>query len=335
MRFMRYFVGLALATFFIFLTFRDVDWDEMGRAFSGLSLGAIMLGLTALGIAYSLRIYRWLLMLRVYHPQLSFGLAAGPFLSSFALNNVLPFRAGDVIRAFAYKDRLGVSPPRVLGTLVLERILDLLALLGLLFVGVSFLPEDSLPAPVLTACRLALVLALTAAALFLMMPVSIGSLLLRLSRSRYVSSVSLLRKIIRFAVRVAFAVGRLRSPLLVFQLAALSILAWAFEGTLIWAVSAGINGTGNGFGPWLALSLGNLATLIPGTPGHVGTFDYFARMGLVAYGSPLELATVHVLVVHALLWLPITLLGGACLMIDFGVAALRSGFKTSIKGDLQ
>ncbi len=38
-------------------------------------------------------------------------------------------------------------------------------------------------------------------------------------------------------------------------------------------------------GPWFALSTGTLATLLPSSPGYVGTFDYFAMLGLVAYGA--------------------------------------------------
>ena len=39
-------------------------------------------------------------------------------------------------------------------------------------------------------------------------------------------------------------------------------------------------------GPWLSLSAGSLATAIPSAPGYLGTFDYFAAQGLVAYGAP-------------------------------------------------
>jgi hypothetical protein len=53
----------------------------------------------------------------------------------------------------------------------------------------------------------------------------------------------------------------------------------------------------------------NLATTLPSAPGYVGTFDAPGIAVLVAYGIPGEVAAGYTLVLHAALWLPITLLG--------------------------
>ena len=54
----------------------------------------------------------------------------------------------------------------------------------------------------------------------------------------------------------------------------------------------------------------NLATTIPSAPGYVGTFDAPGIAVLTAYGVDHGIATGYTLVLHAALWLPITLLGG-------------------------
>ena len=65
-------------------------------------------------------------------------------------------------------------------------------------------------------------------------------------------------------------------------------------------------------GPWLSLAAGALATAIPGAPGYIGTFDYFAARGLAAYGASPEVAAALALTVHAL-WVPVTIAGcSAC-----------------------
>jgi hypothetical protein len=63
-------------------------------------------------------------------------------------------------------------------------------------------------------------------------------------------------------------------------------------------------------GPWFAMTTGTLATLIPSSPGYVGTFDYFAMLGLMAYGAARTAATAHALLVHVILWVPVTAAGG-------------------------
>jgi uncharacterized membrane protein YbhN (UPF0104 family) len=53
----------------------------------------------------------------------------------------------------------------------------------------------------------------------------------------------------------------------------------------------------------------NLATTLPSAPGYVGTFDAPGIAVLILYGVRESLAGAYTLVLHAALWLPITLLG--------------------------
>ena len=55
-------------------------------------------------------------------------------------------------------------------------------------------------------------------------------------------------------------------------------------------------------------------TMVPGTPGHVGTFDFGAKLGYVSLGMTPETATVAAIIVHAMIWLPITAAGGFWLL---------------------
>jgi uncharacterized membrane protein YbhN (UPF0104 family) len=62
-------------------------------------------------------------------------------------------------------------------------------------------------------------------------------------------------------------------------------------------------------GAYFAMATGTLATIIPSTPGYVGTFDLLTRLGFQAFAAPAVGATAVALSVHVLLWLPITLAG--------------------------
>ena len=53
----------------------------------------------------------------------------------------------------------------------------------------------------------------------------------------------------------------------------------------------------------------NLATTLPSAPGYVGTFDAPGIEVLTLYGVREAVATAYTLVLHAALWLPVTLLG--------------------------
>ncbi|MGD2039599.1 MAG: lysylphosphatidylglycerol synthase domain-containing protein, partial [Anaerolineae bacterium] len=53
----------------------------------------------------------------------------------------------------------------------------------------------------------------------------------------------------------------------------------------------------------------NLFTTIPSAPGYLGTFDEPGIEILKAFGVDGDIAGAYTLVLHAALWLPITLLG--------------------------
>ena len=60
----------------------------------------------------------------------------------------------------------------------------------------------------------------------------------------------------------------------------------------------------------LVTAVANLATLIPSSPGYIGPFEAGVLLALVgAVGMQRELALSYAIVVHAALYVPITLLG--------------------------
>ena len=65
----------------------------------------------------------------------------------------------------------------------------------------------------------------------------------------------------------------------------------------------------NFFGLMLMNGILNLSTTLPSAPGYIGTFDAPGIALMSAYGIDKSLAAGYTLVLHAALWLPVTLLG--------------------------
>jgi glycosyltransferase 2 family protein len=59
----------------------------------------------------------------------------------------------------------------------------------------------------------------------------------------------------------------------------------------------------------LAAAFANLVTIAPSTPGYVGVFDAPIIYVLTRFGVDQNLATAYTAVLHAALYLPVTLLG--------------------------
>ena len=119
---------------------------ELRAAFSRFSWPYLCVGVCSLAIGYAFRIVRWAVMLRAAGATVSSKRCAAPFLASIAMNNVLPLRAGDVVRALVFPKALGVSKTLATGSLVMERLVDLLTLLVFLGLGSLMGVRGDLPA---------------------------------------------------------------------------------------------------------------------------------------------------------------------------------------------
>jgi uncharacterized membrane protein YbhN (UPF0104 family) len=73
--------------------------------------------------------------------------------------------------------------------------------------------------------------------------------------------------------------------------------------------------------------VGTFATVIPSTPGYIGTFDYFTAQAMSALGNTAAAAAAFAFLVHAVLWLPPTVAGGLYLLMN--PVSLRNRFKAS------
>lgn len=306
-------LGLALAALFGWLTLRMVDGAALAQAARGVDLVALALAPGMLALGYACRVQRWRRMLRAQNPGLGFARAGVAFVGSIAVNNLAPFRLGDVLRCFGFSRWLGVAPGPVIASVLVERLLDMIALLLALALA---LWAFSLGGQALGLARGgALVLAglgLLALALLLrprlLAPLVAALIALAARLGAGPRAASLLTPLMETLTTLS---GRREMPVLI----GWTLPVWAFEGATYWAVARALPALPVPEAAWLAMPAGTLATLLPSTPGHVGTFDYFAQLATLAAGNPLAQATAFVLIVHAVLWLTTTLTGGICLMI--------------------
>ncbi|HKH92616.1 MAG TPA: lysylphosphatidylglycerol synthase transmembrane domain-containing protein [Gemmatimonadaceae bacterium] len=315
-RWPRIILGWVVAALFVGLAFRRVSLGEMLGVLRSARGGPIVLALVALAAGFTVRIVRWWQMLRVLEPGLPLRACIRPFLVSIAVNNTLPLRAGDVVRAVGFRSALRASPMAIVGTLLVERLLDVVVLLALLFAGLAMLGGSVFPPPFLLAGIAVGVVAACGLLALVIVPTWLRSVAHHIVR-RIPSS--------RWQARLGALVDQLfdslaivRPPRRTLALVSITALAWALEGTAYASVAWSLRADGSAFAPWFALSTGTLATMIPSSPGYVGTFDFFAVRGLTAFGTSQVVALGVALLVHLLLWLPVTIVGALFLVAPGG-----------------
>ena len=293
----------------LWLLLRSVDLDEVLESLSSISVGWLLLALGVLAVGYSARVIRWWVMLHALDGSIPLRACIWPLICSVAVNNVFPLRAGDVLRVVGFRHALGAPGMRVLGTLILERLLDVGTLLVILAVTLVALPAAAVPK---TLSWIAV--GLTVGLLVLLIGVFFGASLLRrlalaVSNWRPIRQRDIGPIVIASVEELIGALELLRSPGRAAILTLLSLLVWGLEGGMFACVSMGLLSGAHLIGSWFALATGTLATMLPSMPGYLGTFDFFAMQGLVLYGASPASAAAFALSVHAILWVPTTVAG--------------------------
>ncbi len=318
----------AFLTVFILLF---VDFDTIGDVLRSANYAYIAPALIFYFLAVHFRAVRWRFLLRplMGRPQR----AIYPVVVvGYMANNLIPVRIGEVLRSYYLSIREPVSAAGAFGTVAVERASDVLALLFFLGLAAFFLPVtgtlDDLAAQipggttvlVLAALLPFLVVMGTVAFITALSPETVLRLVERLAfpvpEKFRLRLLSLVRRLLEGLTVV-------RSPRALLSVFILSLPVWTLEAAMYYTISFGFD-LRSSFGStaeFIAVILvftaaANLAGVLPSSAGSWGPFDFFGTAALVALGAPFDVASVFALTVHVALWVPVTALGLAVLVMD-------------------
>ena len=305
-------LSLLVTCVFAYLAFGRMDWGAALDSLRLAGLPLLFLGLFFLAVDYFIKILRWWIILRNLGPRLPLSDCVRPFLLSFAFNNIFPLRAGDVARVFGFRKNIPCSSATVLGTLFIERLLDFFSLLLFFFIGLAALPSGVVPDFLVRSAGLAAAGMLVMLLALVFLPDLILKIFNYILESATVRRLPLASRLKAAGADFLSSLKICRNPLLGLKLLVLSCLAWLFEAGLFASVAWSLNIDAGFQAALFSMSTGTLATLLPSTPGYIGTFDYFTILGLTAFGAGKDVAGIYALLCHVLLWVSVTIAGLAC-----------------------
>lgn len=306
----KFWLGLIISLFFLGLAFRGVQLNDAWQALSTANYLYILPALVMYFIGVYLRAWRWRVLLKPVK-DLTAGRLFPTVVIGYMANNILPARLGEVVRAYILGEKEKVSKSATLATIIVERMFDGLSMIGFMIVILWLFPLGTGSGADLLQgiLRVGAPLFLIALILFLVIASS-RSLALRLTDFFLKFLPAGLRTKINSVIG-AFLDGLavLRSPRDVLIVFLLSVIVWLFEASMYYIIMLGFNFTQPFYVLLLATSAANLFTIAPSTPGYVGVFDFPVRATLTAFGVAESVAISFTLVLHAALWVPVTLLG--------------------------
>jgi glycosyltransferase 2 family protein len=282
-------------------------------------------------ISYALRAFRWPYFFDAGVP--SYWGSFRCVQIGFLMNNVLPARAGELIRAHVGGKVTKQSRMYVLATIAGERLFDGLtisALFGVLFALGSSADERS------HGWQLSLVsLLFVAAAVF--------TLLLIVYQKRFLQLLHLLHKkitvkaigsLIEWAESFMEGLSPMAQPKKILQLSILSLLVWTVELAVYWQVAEAFHEDLTIGGIALFLAAINFSSLVPSAPAGLGVIEAFASAALVQIGVSKHSAIVLVGTQHLIQIVVVALLGSASLLVQQRIQAKELGQFRSENGKL-
>jgi uncharacterized protein (TIRG00374 family) len=307
-------LGVGISVVCLVLVFRKVDFEQLKLALENFKWHFVALGLASLAIDYAMRIQRWAVMLRAGGAKVSGWNCAAPFLGSITLNNVLPFRAGDLVRALVFPAAIGVRRVTATASLLLERLVDMLTLLLSLGIGLSLSPVAKMPEWLGRSVTALAIVGVIALVLIVTLHRPIVRLLVHIESRLLQRNVAKLANVFAVIAQLTRDIGEMSRPRTLLTLVLLSMVIWIGETGLFWAVLRGLN-IDSGFPAALTImAVATLSTLVPSSPGYVGPFHLAAYSAAVMLGGTAAQAASFAVLAHLGLWLPTTLAGGIAIL---------------------
>lgn len=307
-------IGLALGLLGLWFVTRDVDISDLRRSLVNSHLQYVVLGLATIIVTMAMKAWRWQLMFSPVNGAPTFKHSFWALSLGQLVNTAVPFlRLGEVARVYDLGARAGQSKAQALGTLLVEKVLDLIMLVVTLAILIPFLVIPSFVGQSGTVLAVAGILALLA-----LITVALqNELALRLTRFLAKPVPEPIRSRVLGIVEAGLqGLSALRSGKTLFMLMMASALIALLSVLTPWILFRAVDielGIVAAAAIHVALTVG---TLPPSTPARVGVFEFLVAFMLRFFDvEDGAVILAYTIIYHLVVVVPQLVLGG--------IAALR------------
>jgi uncharacterized protein (TIRG00374 family) len=302
---LRWLVGIVISGVAIYIGFVGVDWREVGSALEEANYGLLVAALPTLLVFIVMRAQRW----RVLFPERQLSLLAtfGALNIGYMAGAILPLQLGELARVYVLSEAEQIRTAHVFSTVIVERVLDVFALLGILAVLIPFV---SLPRAAAVSALLTLAVFLVIA-LVLVLAVAdqarAEAWLRRLSRvvpQRFRSSA------VRWGESLLEGLSVLRNLRVLANAVVWTVASWMTSSLVVYLILRAFDlDVPFAAAPFLLIAT-TFGFFVPSSPGAIGVYHAISiRTLTTVFDVPHDAAASYALVAHAIYLIPPTLLG--------------------------
>lgn len=319
-------LGLLAAIAFIIVSIRHMDWVLVYRELSSVALFPwFFLGITIYLGGHIARGFRTkMLVSRDAH--LSLLTASSIVIAGYAANNIIPARAGELIRAGMLSERTGIPASQSLTVVCIERILDgmsilLLCTMAVVMTGGLAQPFNGIVPLIFCAAFIFLLFVTYAPQRFIAF----------ISKTANTVAPRSHDAVLRHATAVVNGTVYISQPKQLCTMGSASILIWLCDAGLFICIMQIFNITLDFWQVLLIMTIANMGVFIvmsPGyaSPGYIGTFHILVMQNIMALGYSHSIAFACAITLLCAIYIPIMFWGGA-VVLWYGISL---GMKLSL-----
>ena len=304
-------IGIVVSVVCFAYSMKGTSLADLKAGFLQANYLTLPLMLVMLFGFYWLKAMRWSWLLTPVTPLTTRQLFP-PLLIGFAANNILPAHLGEFVRVFVVRKQHNVPFSTVFSTVVLERIFDVVAILGLFSVGLMFtrdLPDDYRKSAIVLAAGCVFVV--ICVAFYLMWTDWFLRLTERVIGWLPFIPASLTGKILDMLRAGAHGLSALRSGKAVFLIMLNSIAQWLLNGLLAYTALRAFHVPVTPTAGMIITGVIAIGVTIPSSPGYFGVIQYCFAISMSAQGLDIDPSLVlgASLYYHISMYIPVTVLG--------------------------
>lgn len=289
---------------FLYLTFHKTHFATLHASLFSVDYRFLLLSLIPQAFSFLLLASREYFLLKKLF-RFSFITLLNGALIGYVGNNILPFRAGELLKVLYWSKQSGQSYVSLLSVAFIERFIDFFILVMIFFIGAkTWMNQLGIHSDwLIITC----IMIITPIAILITVDIKYKQFDLQKWANHFLSDTVSYRfnQLVNNMIAGLRILGSAKNILLsVF----LSIVYWVNNALCVWLLLHAFHLHFSLSQTVVVLLATSLGAAIPSAPGYIGTYDYFAKMSVMLYGVNASLATSFALDSHFMTLVPFTLI---------------------------
>ena len=301
----KFIFSFFLSVLGLYYAFNKVDVSQLWFYLKTANIFYIVLSILLIIFSVAIRAERWQLLLEPFQ-KISFRPLFSSTMIGYFGNAVMPFRFGELLRAYSISTTRKIDVSAAFGTILLERLLDMLGLVFTMFIFSWFYPFEH------GGKNAMIIVGVTSISLFyfiLWLGIKQSGFFLNLKKLSFLKA-TLIQRLLTILNKIVDGITSIKDTKHIGQIIIHTIFIWVVYFFATYSVILATNISINWVGVGVILVSTSLALAIPAAPGGIGTYHAAAIYILTSYFFIDRVESqAFAVILHAVGFLPLMLIG--------------------------